>query len=54
MHIHLNFIDPKIKIFRDFQVFVLNPVPKNKNSEIKKILQKRRITDVLEYSFKSS
>ena len=37
---HLNFIDPKVKIFCDFRVFVLSSIPKNKNSEIKEILQK--------------
>ena len=37
---HLKFVDTKIKIFRDFQVFVLRPIPKNENSEISEILQK--------------
>ena len=30
-----------VEIFRDFRVFVLSPIPKNENSEIRKILQKR-------------
>ena len=30
----------KIKIFRDFRVFVLSPIPKTENSEITEILQK--------------
>ena len=46
IHIHLNFIDPKIKIFRDFQVFVLSPIPKSKNSEITEILQKCHNTKI--------
>ena len=37
IHMHLNFIDLKIKFFRDFWVFVLSSVPKNENSEIKKM-----------------
>ena len=36
---HLNFIDPKIKIFRDFWVFVLSSIPKNETSKITKIFQ---------------
>ena len=40
----LNFVDPKIEIFRDFRVFVLRPIPKNENSEITEILQKRHNT----------
>ena len=38
----LNFVDPKIEIFRDFRVFVLRPIPKNENSEISEIVQKRQ------------
>ena len=37
---HLNIIDPKIKIFRDFRGFVLKPITKNENSEITEIPQK--------------
>ena len=48
---HLNFVDTKIKIFRDFRVFALSPIPKNKNSEITEILQKRHETEILEFSF---
>ena len=46
VHIHLSFIDPKIKIFRDFQVFVLIPVLKNENPEIAEILQKGHNTEM--------
>ena len=38
---HLNFVDPNTEIFRDFRVFDLRPIPKNENSEIMEILQKR-------------
>ena len=34
----------KIKFFCDFWVFVLSPTPKNENSEITEILQKRHNT----------
>ena len=54
VHIHLSFIDPKIKIFRDFRVFVLRPILKNENSEITEILRKGHNTETWEYSFKSS
>ena len=54
VHIHLSFIGPKIKIFRDFRDFVLRPILKNENPEIKEILQKGRNTEMWEYSFKSS
>ena len=40
VHIYLSFIDPKVKIFRDFRVFVLSFIPKNENSEIAEILRK--------------
>ena len=43
---HLNIIDPKVKIFRDFRVFVLSSIPKNENSEITEILQKGRNTEM--------
>ena len=46
VHIYLSFIDPKIKIFCDFQVFVLSPIPKNQNSEIMEILQKGLNTEM--------
>ena len=54
VHIHLSFIDPKIKIFRDFWVFILSSIPKNENSEITEILQKGHNTEMWECSFKSS
>ena len=41
---HLNLADSKIEFFRDFRVFVLRPIPKNENSEILEILQKRHNT----------
>ena len=43
---YFSLIDPEIKIFRDFQVFVLSPIPKNENSEITEVLQKRHNTDM--------
>ena len=45
IHMHLNFIDPKVKIFRDFRVFVFRTILKNENSEITEILQKRYNTE---------
>ena len=36
----------KIKILRDFRVFVLSPTPKNENSEITEILQKLYNTEI--------
>ena len=38
-NIHWTVINQKIKIFRDFRVFVINPIPKNENSEIIEIHQ---------------
>ena len=46
MPMYLNFEDPKIKIFRDFRVFVLSPIPKSENSEITEIYQKPRNTEI--------
>ena len=40
---YLNFKDPKTRIFRDFRVFLLSPIPKNENSEIMEIHQKPQI-----------
>ena len=37
IHMHLNFADLKIEVFRDFRVLVLSPVPKKKKSEITEI-----------------
>ena len=51
---HLKFVGPKIEIFRDFWVFVLRGMPKNENSEISEILQKRHNTVIWEWSCKSS
>ena len=54
VHIHLSYIDPKIKIFRDFRVFVLRPILKNYNSKITEILEECHHTEMWECSFKSS
>ena len=42
----LNFVGPKIEIFHDFWVFVLNSTPKSKNVEIMKVLQKCQHTEI--------
>ena len=54
IHMHSSFITQKIKIFRDFQVFVLSLIPKNENSGITEILQKRHNTERGECSFKNN
>ena len=54
IHLYVSVINPKIKTFRDFRVFVLSPIPKNENSEITEILQKGHNTEMWECSFKSS
>ena len=41
----------KIKIFCNFHVFVLSPIPENENSEITEILQKRHNTEMWECSW---
>ena len=46
IHMHLNFIDQKKKIFCDFQVFLMSPIPKNENLEITEILQKHHNTEI--------
>ena len=38
---HLNFVVPKIEMFRNFRAFILSPIPKTENLEITEILQKR-------------
>ena len=50
---HLNFVDPQKKIFRDFGVLVLSPLPKNENSETTEVLQKPKDTEIWEYNFKN-
>ena len=40
IHMYLSVINPKIKTFRNFRIFVLSPISKNENSEITEILQK--------------
>ena len=42
---HLNFIEPNIKNFRDYLAFVLSPILKNENSVITEILQKGKNTE---------
>ena len=37
---YVRVINLKIKIFPDFRVFILSPIPKNENPEITGILQK--------------
>ena len=54
VYIHLSFIGTKIKIFRDFRVFVLSSIPKNENSEIKEIPQRGHNTEMWKCIFKSS
>ena len=46
MPMYLNFADPKIKIFRDFRVFILSPIPKSETSEITEIYQKPQNTEI--------
>ena len=43
---HLNFIDQKTKLFRDFWISVLSSIPKNENWQITEILQKRHNTEI--------
>ena len=54
IHMHWSFINLKIKIFRDFRVFVLRSTPKNENSEITETLQKRQNIEMWECSFKNN
>ena len=46
IHMHWSAINQKIKIFRDFRVFVLYPIHKNENSEIPKIYPKPQNTEI--------
>ena len=50
---NLNFIDLKIKIFRDFQVCVLSFLPKNESLKIMETPQKFHNTDIWESIFKN-
>ena len=43
---HLNFVDPKVDIFRNLRIFVLSPIPKNENSEITEIHEKPQNTEI--------
>ena len=36
IHMHLNFIVPKMKLFRGFRVFVLSPIPKTRTRKSRK------------------
>ena len=54
IHMYVSFANLKIRNFRDFRVFILNPIPKNENREITGILQKGHNTEMWECSFKSS
>ena len=54
IHMHWSAINQKIKIFRDFRVFVLCPIPKNENSEILEIHQNLQNTEMWVYNFKNS
>ena len=42
----MNFVDPEIKIFRDFRVFVLRSTPKIENLEIIEIHGKPENTEI--------
>ena len=44
-NIHWSVLNQKIKIFRDFWVFIINPIPKNENSEIIEIHQRPKILE---------
>ena len=44
----------KLNVFRDFQVFVLRPIPKNETSEITEIHQKLQNTETWDFNFKNS
>ena len=54
IHMHLNILDLKIKIFCDLQVFVLSSIPKYENSGIAEMLQKRYNTEIRKCTFKNS
>ena len=53
MPMNLNFADPKIKIFCDFRVSVLSPIPASENSDITEIYQKPQKTEIWECNFKT-
>ena len=46
IHVKLSFIYQKIKILRKYWNFVFSPIPKNDNSKITEVLQKRQNTDI--------
>ena len=54
IHMHWSAINQKIKIFHDFRVFALCPIPKNENSEIPEIRQKLQNTEMWVCNFKNS
>ena len=53
IHMHWSAINQKIKIFRDFRVFVLCPIPKNENSEILEIHQNLQNTEMWVCNFRN-
>ena len=46
IHMDLNFIDQKTKLFRDFWISALSSIPKNENWQITEILQKHHNTEI--------
>ena len=54
IHMHWSVTNQKIKIFHDFRVFVLCPIPKNENSEIPVIHQNPQNTEMWICNFKNS
>ena len=54
IHMHLNILDLKIKIFCDLRVFVLSSIPKYENPGIVEMLQKRYNTEIRKCTFKNS
>ena len=43
IHMHWSVVKQKLKIFHDFRVSVINPIPKNENLEITEIHQKPKM-----------
>ena len=54
IHMHLHIINTKIKIFRDFHVFILSLIPKCENSKFTEMPQNCHNTQIWECSFKNS
>ena len=51
--INLSFRNPKLMLLRDCRVSVFSPLPKSENSEVRKILQKRHNTLILDPASKA-